>query len=346
MNKFLLIIAASVLAVTIILGGRSGSSAPATSAAPSAAAGSSGVEGSSFSGDVLNITLKDIADANTSEKAFSRHKNWGYICTVSSDNDEIAVKATNIYSINAYCEKERNFFYSEFLDLDGTSSYNNYVLNTVKNQYSIPSNMITGHKLLTNFYALPNDKIQLIYDDLKAKMEKLSPFVYSDYEKLESATDNGDGTISVKSAFDISYVTEIKNLPDEWKNAKLEATYLLNKSDLELLEVKNCVVTDSKTYDYNLYSMVYDAEESDKFKEISALAGSFENEPPKNPRTTTVVYDPGTSKERSYSITKDKSFLIRPIIDEGYKIYNDPEGKDDLIDYFSENDLTIYAIAN
>jgi hypothetical protein len=84
--------------------------------------------------------------------------------------------------------------------------------------------------------------------------------------------------------------------------------------------------------------------ESAIFAETVKRARAYEVEVYENPRTVTVIYDPGTELEESFSRTCEKGDFLTTYFAEGYTLYADAEGTVPFVGGDASSDVTVYAI--
>lgn len=73
-------------------------------------------------------------------------------------------------------------------------------------------------------------------------------------------------------------------------------------------------------------------------------AAKLQKDTPENPRTITVIYDPGTEDEYEVSLTIDCAYKAMPYFRAGYEMYLDPDGKEIFTSGDGVSDVTIYAL--
>ena len=96
-----------------------------------------------------------------------------------------------------------------------------------------------------------------------------------------------------------------------------------------------------------LYSQTvfYTEPESGLYHDLLNKAAAYEAQIFVDPRTVTVVYDPGTERETVVSAACEKGDFLTTTFMEGYLLYEDAKGTVPFVGNFDPNkDLTIYAI--
>ncbi|SFG70324.1 hypothetical protein [Oribacterium sp. WCC10] len=128
------------------------------------------------------------------------------------------------------------------------------------------------------------------------------------------------------------------------KGGDARYTYTIDKDTLEVTDIVIEIVVGDDTYDFMTEKIFYDVEPPEVYDNMCELVNSFNNDPPKNPKTLTVIYDPDTDDEESFRITVDSDYRISTTIREGYSFYKDPKGNVPFEGSDGKSDVTMFAI--
>ncbi|WP_036609945.1 hypothetical protein [Oribacterium sp. P6A1] len=290
------------------------------------------------------LTLEDLSEANSLDKIFSNHKNWASEVKVSEDNSNMAVKAYGLYGFKVYSENGVTCFESDFLDEDGVShNLQSSIFNGETDYYLDPED----DKLMTvGWYVMSDDEKKDVLISKYAHPDCFVPFVYIEEagETIDSIQDNDDGTLTLITLSPVEKATEVINLPAELKGGDARYTYTIDKDTLEVTAIVIEIVVGEETYDLMTEKIFYDVEPPEVYDNMCELVYSFKNDPPKNPKTLTVIYDPDTDDEESFRITVDSDYRISTAIREGYSLYKDPKGNVPFEGSDGKSDVTMFAI--
>ncbi len=156
-------------------------------------------------------------------------------------------------------------------------------------------------------------------------------------ERLVSAVQNADGTATVVTESDTFTFDET----GEEVDAVAVTTYTLDAKTLRRLsQTVSERVGETEEAVYTVDFALADAEPEGmaEMRERIASLGSV------NPRTLTVVYDPGTPEERQYTFRSEDGIQVGVYCSEGYELYTDPGAKHRLISREPVGDATVYAL--
>ena len=320
------------LAVVMLGGcGNAGTSAPASS---SSAAETS----SSAAFDISKITIDDVVKANSYETLLSRHKNWSMVTNIKSDDSLNGVKLSGKYGESFYVEKDCLYYDVDAYKNDGDHHLKQYVLSNNLNSYYFSGDLKMG----IYFFAMPDGEKKEKRNKLNICPESAGLFVYNENEVYGSIKDNGDGTLTLSTHANLIDTYNPKMIPEEWKDAKKELTYILNKDNLEVQKTTTVIVSGEKTYDFESIEYSFDTDKPEPASKLLDMTKEYESGTPKDPMSVKIVYNSGTDKEETFSTTFDKAVSIRFITRDGYSLFADPAGKQALSRL--DNGMTIYAV--
>ncbi len=286
------------------------------------------------------FTFEELVNANTREATLSRHQNSLSVLTPADDgNGGIQAFSFGFNKHTLYCEPD--YVYTE-RDVTGLWEGQEYY----DELYTKAGNLFFRDRFLNG------DEVPYY---TWYPTEDASPFYGVDYfsvladgsdagEKLVSTRDNGDGTLTAITCMPFDEDDAAVNAPSEFTGGTEVYEYTVDADTLELLGIKATLVSESGKFDFSEETVVYDAEAPEKFASLRDVAVNEETKEPENPYTTTLVFDPGTPEEKTYTKKLDSSCRIGFYLPNGYSLYEDPEGKIPLVPDKNRRDFTYYAI--
>lgn len=292
-----------------------------------------------------NVTLKQVLEANKRQAIAARHKNWHiYIVPANSLKKSEQVKAYGCFSYMAYNEPDMMYFeeQSEGMKIPGVQWETG--LYTRNETYWNDYNADGTESLSIQWFAMtPEEK--------KKQTKGLDDFSIVEYsegcgEVAVSAVDNGDGTILFTTNAPASQVGDIWNLPSKWKKLTVEYKYLLDAKTLECKSIDANILTKKGKIEYFSEEINYDIDYSGNpnLKKLRDFEKKVLAQKPQKPRTATIIYNPGTSKEETFTKTSDMSYQVYMHFRNGYKAFDNPELTVPFTGSKGRDNFTVYLV--
>lgn len=309
--------------------------------------------------NIDGITYMDLIEANRNNKVLERHDSVSI--TVEVIQDENASAAARIRGANSlfiyyesdgapYCKADFTGFGYEFDRTEGVNIYNTrsyfgkYTKDGIYNLELELSfvNQFGGHDLDRRFYSCGLIENHILYG-----------------EKIVSAVDNSDGTLTITTnaliddiyrhlddGIPIRRVNEINpydELPKEWKGATFECEYIVDKKTLELKElVASLCIGDEKTELWK-ETVAVNVGQPENYVDLSHRTSGWcritdyaptpgdiiaERVADRAPRCYTLIYE-GLDENQAIvrTVFAQFSYKLNIVVNEGFELYLDPEGK-------------------
>ena len=248
----------------------------------------------------IDLTIEDMINANSAESLFSNHKN---VLIHFDGGYDIYVK--NIY-------RSYEYYWQEYDDRE-------FLVDSENNWMRFKDN----GDFCYDFYAVPEEELPY-YKWYTSDFIKPLLVQSTSAETITDLSLDSEGKIHVRTILDAETATEqliSDGLPEELQGYEIESFYVLDAETLELLEAESYILTEGeKTLDVK-QSYEYDVDYPDLMKEEIAMAEEYAaslKKEPEHPKVVTIVYDAGTEKETSYSITIEQGRKIRYFLLDGY----------------------------
>ncbi len=288
-----------------------------------------------------DFTYEDLLQANSWEAVSSRHKSWRMELYTA---DEMAARAFGSRSIITYCDPDFTYIESDQSNLGKDTDYTKELYTKAGNYFWYGKGSDGEETTYYCWYAMGEDeKKNYIYDNdnfhLVADGSEWG-------ETLVSARDNGDGTVTAVTCMPAENDAFDSGIPEEWKGGTEVFQYLLDAETLEVREMGNSIVSDRGEFVYFKQPVFFDEPVPESSADLRAFAEKVEAPEPETPKTITVIYDPGTPEEETFSKTVDASCPVWLNIRSGYELYDDPEGKTPWTESDGMSDVLYYAIKN
>ena len=319
---------------------------------------------------VPKVSMADILKANDPELLLQRHAGYGYIQDTYSEyglyDENLTAYLTDSFLYIEYpgdgCDLDSYDWYdfdwdliedwddwSDFgtADWDGYDSWDGFdecfgcepasgILYTEKNRYQLVKYFDGESNFSIDWAAFPDEEQQY-------EPERLFPTLDPQSTLAERIVDvrMENGMLIVTTIGDAPAFCEISPLSDEIGSL---LTYYLDPDTLEI-QYLDCAVllADGCTIPFMSQTALYDAPDSDLFREMADRAAAYENESFANPRTVTVIYDPGTDGETVCSRTSEKGDYLLTTFMDGYLLYEDKARTVPFTGSDASSDLLIYA---
>ena len=287
----------------------------------------------------LADTYKAFAKANSREAVFSRHKSFMVVTIVPKDSPD-GLKAYGSSINTLYSEPDYAYSSYEFEGMEDSRLFEEDLL-TSSDAYWHVINKDKSEQMFVEWPVMSDA-------EKKNNLADFGTFLDGESfgEKMTGAKNNGDGTLIIITTAPAEKTVDVRALPEAWKGAVMEYSYVADAKTLELLSLSSRILTEKGSIDYISETISYDVEASKESVSLRDTVKKLEAAEPKNPRTITVIYDPGTDKSETFTKTADSSVLVSPVYRDGYKPYKDPAGKIPFTSSDGKSDVTIYLIKN
>lgn len=285
----------------------------------------------------VDVSYKAFAKANSREAVFSRHKSFMAVTVVPKD-DKDGLKAYGSSINTFYSEPDYAYSSYEFEGMEDSRLFEEDLL-TCSDAYWHVINKDKSEQMFVEWPAMSDAEKRNNLADIGTFLDG-SEFG----EKMTGFKNNGDGTVTIITNAPADKTVDVRALPEAWKGATMEYSYIADTKTLELLSFSSRILTDKGSIDYISETISYDVEAPKESVSLRDTVKKIEAEEPKNPRTITVIYDPGTDKAETFKKTAGSSVLVSPVYRDGYKPYKDPEGKTPFTGSDGKSDITIYLL--
>ena len=267
------------------------------------------------------VTMERVAAANSVDALLSRHKSFLTEAVISAEYDEP-------FSWETYLEKD--FVYVP---------YRNNLSNLAPGElvaYLSDRNLGSGYLIASGngedlifsvaFPAMSaEDYIQSVPEDYSIINTEMTPT--ENILNIEPDKKNG-----------------VMNISTELNGSNFQ--YILNYKTLEILSMEEKSVSNQQEETVIVLNVSYDAERPELAERM--LRDMRESDEISNDSAKlTIVYNPGTDSEESYSYIADKKFQISPILKDNYELCYDADGQEPFLDYgvsLKDGDVILYAI--
>ena len=286
-----------------------------------------------------SVTYADIIKANSKKSLLKRHKNWKQT-TIAAESGALQVQALDYYSRVSYSTSDMMYAEFDYTSLDTP-------VKSTKELYTKQDSCWTlffkdeGSKSIVQWPVMTDKERK----SLASNIDTGSILDGSDLgEVFESIRANEDGSLTMTTTAPAATSTDVRFLPEEWKDARIEYAYTVDADSLELSKLETFIITKNASIKYFTESLDYDVEIPEYHKELKELLKKAASNKIENPRTITVVYNPDTKDEERFVRSADISYGVLPLYRDGYKPFKDKEGKEAFSGSDGKSDITIYAI--
>lgn len=265
------------------------------------------------------VTIPKLIAANNTEALLRRHRS---ILNRNTLAEGFGGGYLSMYS-------GQDFYYESYLTeeeaADSPDTYLAYLATATEDAYYITTENPGEKRLCLVFHAMPEEEIHHLQPgDVSIVAD---PAVMSLAAITETVEQPEDGSIQITLYTDHDHLLALAgSLPEGMEGAALITRY---EADAETLEIRSqtdsLVLPDGTEIPITALTVAMDAEEPVWASEMRALMAEPRIRDAEQPRTVTVIYNPGTEAEESYSMQADPKFRIFPQIREGYDLYSDRE---------------------
>ncbi len=286
----------------------------------------------------VSVSIADMITANTSGNILKNHKNYKGEIKVVEDKDGKNVTANGYKSMNIYGDSETVYYCWDNTGAETDDVLISKTLYTKTDEYTqktYTDNTTASSKL---WYAMNGEEKSNHIPDIN-EIPFLVSFDKDANEKISSLEVPGDGSVILVTTSAVKNNPNITNVPDDWKDGQVEYTYILDAKTLEVQKMSTKIVLDDEKIDFCEITAEYDVDEPQDYKDMCDFADSYDVKT----KTITIVYDPDTNKEETYTMSTMESNVISLCIKDGYEMYSDKEGTQPFVAPDS-NVYTIYAI--
>ena len=282
--------------------------------------------------DVSSITIDDLIAANTREALLGKYDVVRVKRTIDGEEE-----ADRYYTKDDYYDdiakmetEDPGIYFMKYLNQHG-ESYRYY--------YDADGTV----QLAYEWYAMSEDEAKTEKWDASSADIIISKEA-TKQEKIMSVADNEDGTLTIMTELGLDGLQMAMGEVDEdWE--KLQIVYVLDAETLEIRSMDETIcLTDGSE------GMTFHLEMETNVKEPEAMGQMIDEDPKQqkdtteNPRSITVIYDPGTEEEYEISLTIDCAYKAMPYVRAGYEMYLDPDGKEPYTGGDGLSDLTMYGL--
>lgn len=292
-----------------------------------------------------SVEINDLIEANSPDNVFTNHTSLIISSTSNEDIvEQLAPMVNYIDAFTCYREKGLNLYHHHYVDGE-------------------PAGMIEEDDLLTEdgwvWHLKDSDSEKDFVEWYAMNQEEKAAFLNNPYytqilnisedsgEEFISRVQSDDGTVVLVSHTPIEVVYEEEFIPDEWKGATIECTYIFDGETLEYKSfTQDLIGADNSRINMINETIEYDVARPENFDALNQLHEDSLVEyksGAENTRTITYIYDYGTDKEETFSITAPFSYMVKPVLREGYTPYTDPEGKEPFKGTEGKIDVTCYV---
>ncbi len=286
----------------------------------------------------VSVSLEDMIAANTSGNILKNHKNYKGEIKIVEDKDGKNVVASGYRSLLIYGDADTVYYCKDYTGAETDDVLIDKTLYTKTDEFiqkTYSDNTTESSKL---WYAMNGEEKSTYIPDINE-----IPFIVTldedANEKISSMEIPGDGSVTLVTTSPIRNNINVVETPDEWKGGQIEYTYILDSKTLEIQKMSAKIVLDDEKIDFCEITAEYDVEEPQDYKDMCDFADSYDIKT----KTITIVYDPDTNKEETYTMSTMESNVISLCIKDGYEMYMDKEGTQPFVAP-DTNVYTIYAI--
>ncbi len=286
----------------------------------------------------VSVSIDDMVTANTSENILKNHKNYKGEIKIVEDKDGKNVKASGYKSLLIYGNSETVYYCKDYTGAEEDDLLIDKILYTKTDEFTqktYTDNSTVSSKL---WYAMNGEEKSNYIPDIN-KIPFIVSYDDNTNEKISSIEVPGDGTVTLVTTSPVRNNENVVNVPDEWKDGQVEYTYILDSATLEIQKMYSKIVLEDEKIDLCEITAEYDVDEPQDYKEMCDFADTYDIKT----KTITIVYDPDTNKEESYTMSTMESNVISLCIKDGYEMYMDKEGTQPF-EAPDTNVYTIYAI--
>jgi hypothetical protein len=282
-----------------------------------------------------DITIDDLINANTYDALMDKYDN---ICTTGDIDGQKTV---------VYCSKDHIYG-----DLGESQEEGANIAYMRDDKDSFVWTMVQGEPLLVyQWYPGFDEDGEGALPPISEAQPVIDP-VYTALEKITNVEDHGDGTMTITTIVDpdtLSRQVDDDEMIDEEIREKIKGTsrqqiYEVDSDTLVINHMKesyldekgNAVIEQSFETEKNVTP-------PEGLTEMISQADDLFYDAPSDPKTITVIYDPGTDEEKTYRLKVDKKLRVLTFPKEGYELYEDPDKKEIAKDSDGKSDRTMYA---
>ena len=296
------------------------------------------------SSPALDAFYRNMIKANSYDGTFARRTNYFQTMEYGPGAAfiQIGEDGSRAYF---YLNKNDGYYYSTSnLSLDADAASFEDVIYTPTGSY-VHERKDGVEKWSADWYVMSESERGLYLPDVKQL--SIVGDGRSQGETIVSVKDNGDGTRTAVTVMPIEYFPVLAGLvPNEWKGASMEFTYLLDATTYEVEEVTSTVIVNGERILLYKQLYSYNVEEPARYALLKAFAAKVEKKDFTVTKTITAFYDYGTAGQEKFEYGRDASFSIGMLLRDGYEPYKDAAGtkpfaEGERIDS-SEEDITVY----
>ncbi|MCR5289715.1 MAG: hypothetical protein K6E51_06975 [Treponema sp.] len=297
---------------------------------------------SSKTADDYAALYSAMVQANTRTQLLSRHNN--YSTNTISIHDTHGTLQTQAYGFDRlyhYVQSDAVYEIQDYSSFGNETTIDEVLYTTTDKYWNIHKADGTEKKI-ASWYAMTDKEIP----DYQESLDFSSPIGdgKDSGEHIVATKDNKNGTMSIVTNAPATSATDIENIPDAWRDATVEYTYLVDTQTLELQKLTVVICTKKERINFIEETVTYDASAPQEYESMRTFAQKDIFKPAEHTRTVTVVYNPGTSAEERFSKTGNTAYGISPIPRKGYKGYKDPAGTIPFNGSDGKSDVIIYAL--
>ena len=298
-----------------------------------------------YSQSNANVTYKQMVQANTRQAIAARHKNWRILSIVAnSQKKSEQVKAYGRFWYMSYSEPDMMYFEEKSAGMIVPGVEIETGLYTRSGTYFNDSNS-DGTESFSVQWAVMNE------NEKRENIKTLDSFaIVEDGENigevLVSSVDNGDGTITLTTNAPAAQACDIENVPSKWKKLNVEYKYLLDAKTLECKSIDVSVLTKKGKIDFFKQEIEYDIkyEGNPNLQNLRDFEKKVLTQKPEKPRTATIIYNPGTPKEETFTKVSDMSYQVWMYFRKGYKAFENAELTVPFTGSHGRDKFTVYLV--
>ena len=280
-------------------------------------------------GEETAVTMDEIWEANTAEALLAKHESVMATTCDGAGNTVVTFQNKDMQTVEQTFE-------------DAPEKNSTYITNG-ESEGIIASDGEGNERFARILYAMEDPDVPAL--------EELAPVIAEEDcldRTISESTVDGD-VLTVKAALDEEETKEELGkefgllIPEEYQGAAYEYVYTLNAETKELSEfVKVLKLADGTVEEQAKTEVVFDGAIPDGAQRIAdLLEDSMTSD---EDREITVISEPGTENEETFSFDIGRGISAKIICDEGYALFTDNIGKDLFITDDAEKDMTLYAL--
>lgn len=286
------------------------------------------------SANTVNVTLAQLAEANSIDTLLSKYTN----CYAT-----VEVKNKPYRGFGTYMDKEI-FFYEFYDPAPGTWQSTVYFNG---GQWFMRYGEDALPILAYNWYIMSDEeKYENYYKPGRHEFFEDYTLTGQVITEIEDTSET-DGVIIMRTRSDDKYVQQyideygLRNT--QYWFAKLDHRYNFNPETLEIEYNKNFLRLQSgKVYTYYYSFLQHDVNQPDFMKMVMAIATETMKDETPGMKTITAVYNYGTDTEETYTMSYNGRYALNAVGREGYTAYLDPDRQQPFDGNVKYEDMTIY----